>query len=70
MAKPLIREDLVDAAAALVLAQHDSPYVQCYAKDGQYLWETEPFLEDTREAASKYLVACFNAAAIWNADDE
>ena len=70
MAKPLIREDLVDAAAALVLCQHDSPYVQCYPKDGDYIWETEPVLADAREAASRYLVAAFDAAVAWNQDDE
>jgi hypothetical protein len=72
MPKPLIREDLVDAAAALLLCQHDSPligarYADVNDQDG---WDIEANLQAARVAASAYLVACFDAAVTWNADDE
>lgn len=74
MKKPLINGDLVDAAAALVLCQHDSPYaLDSKSPSGSgksSYWETEENLDAARSAASAYLVACFNAAMIWNDDDE
>ena len=69
MPKPLIRDDLVDAAAALLLCQHDSPLVKSYVQDGVNQFESEPYLNAAREAASAYLVECFNAAVTWNADE-
>ena len=71
MTKPLIRDDLVDAAAALLLCQHDSPLiaVDTITADGAE-WSIEANLQAARVAASAYLVACFDAAVTWNADDE
>ena len=73
MTKPLIRDDLVDAAAALLLCQHDSPLVGKHipmdkSQDVSYYGEGN--LMAARDAASAYLVACFDAAVTWNADDE
>jgi hypothetical protein len=67
--KPYIHADLVDAAAALLLCQHDSPFVESYAQDGAYQFEMEGDLAAAREAASRYLVAAFDAAIAWNEDD-
>ena len=62
--KPLIHGDLVDAAAAIVLTQHDSPYVSQSVVEGgrDVQFETEECLQTTRDAASAYLVACFDYA--------
>ena len=73
MRKPLIHGDLVDAAAALLLCQHDSPLICTYAlepKPEDDGWDIEVNLQAARVAASAYLVACFDAAVTWNADDE
>lgn len=64
MAKPLIHGDLADAAAALLLCQHESPLVYFNkAADGTVEYNGEEYLMAAREAASTYLVACFNYAA-------
>ena len=72
MAKPLIHGDLADAAAALLLVQHESPLVgkghpSDPSKDVYYYGEE--YLMAAREAASKYLVACFDYAATAMDDD-
>jgi hypothetical protein len=72
LSKPLISGDLVDAAAALLLCQHDSPLVGKHvpmdkSQDISYYGESD--LMAAREAASRYLVAAFNAAITWNEDD-
>lgn len=72
--KPMFNGDLIDAAAALCLCQHDSPLVTRYL-------QTEPGEENgftiegdlaaARTAASAYLVACFDhAATAFEADDD
>jgi hypothetical protein len=71
MGKPLVRDDLVDAAAAIVLCQHDSPLILAGTDvDGDIDFEVEANLQATRVAASAYLIACFTAAVTWNDDDE
>ena len=72
MSKPLISGDLVDAAAALVLCQHDSPLVgkthpHDPSKDVSFYGEEH--LMEARAAASRYLVAAFDGAIAWNEDD-
>jgi hypothetical protein len=74
MSKPYVNGDLVDAAAALVLCQHDSPLV-IHGYEGELadvapVWNIEGDLAAARTAASAYLVACFDAALTWNDDDE
>ena len=73
MRKPLINGDLADAAAALVLCQHDSPLVgkthpNDPSKDVAYYGEEH--LMAAREAASAYLVARFTYAATAFESDE
>ena len=69
--KPMVNGDLVDAAAALCLCQHDSPLVAAYAQDGAYQFEVEGDLAAARAAASAYLVACFEyATTAFEADED
>lgn len=70
MPKPYIHADLIDAAAALVLCQHDSPLVAVEVCEGETTFAVEEPLQAARIAASAYLVSCFNAAVTWNEDDE
>lgn len=69
----MIHADLVDAAAALCLCQHDSPLVTRYLQielGEENAFTIEGDLAAARTAASRYLVACFDAAIAWNEDDE
>lgn len=69
--KPQINGDLADAAAALLLCQHDSPLIKDNGKGlDNAAYEGEEHLMLAREAASKYLVACFTWAATAYEDDE
>lgn len=70
MNKPYINGDLVDAAAALVLCQHDSPLVVPFVSGESATFEIEGDLAAARTAASAYLVAAFNAAVTWNDEDD
>ena len=73
MKKPLIHGDLADAAAALLLCQHESPLVGKVrptdpAEDVYYYGEEN--LTRARVAAADYLVACFSYAATAAGDDD
>lgn len=63
MSRPIISGDLVDSAAALLLCQHESPFALPSVDGDNAAFECEQHLADAREAASKYLVACFTYAA-------
>lgn len=67
--KPLLHGDLFDAAAALLLAQ-DSHLIS-EARDENAAYAGESSLMAAREAASRYLCACFDyCATAFEADDD
>ena len=72
--KPMVNGDLVDAAAALCLCQHDSPLVTRHlasSLDEENAFIIEGDLAAARTAASAYLVACFEyATTAFEGDDE
>ena len=69
--KPMVNGDLVDAAAALLLCQHDSPHISQGFSETEQFPVIEEELQVARTAASAYLVACFEyATTAFEGDDE
>lgn len=69
MKKPMIHSDLVDAATMLLIAE-DCSLIEATASENEMTVTCEPNLAEARDAASAYLVACFNhAATAFEADE-